>query len=68
MKDVKETRSRLLTSTVLPLAVVAAMGIATPAFADSHGDGGACGAEEACGACGACGACAPCGADGESAE
>ncbi len=28
--------TKLLTSTLLPLAVVCAMGVATPSFADSH--------------------------------
>ena len=55
MKNVKLTRGRLLSSTVLPLAVVAAMGAAAPAFADGHA------ADEAPAA--ACGACNPCAAD-----
>lgn len=55
----KTTRSRLLSSTVLPLAVVAAMGAATPFFAahaDSHEDGEQ---TEGCAPCEAEG-CAPC--------
>ncbi len=38
-----KTRSRLLTSTVLPLAVVATMGVVGPTFAD---EGGCCAAAE----------------------
>lgn len=57
----KTTRSRLLSTTVLPLAVVAAMGAAAPAFADAHGCNPC--AAAACSPCAGAG-CNPCAAEG----
>ena len=64
--SIKSTRSRLLSTTVLPLAVVAAMGMASAAYADSHEGGcnpcaASCSACNPCNPCGAaCSACSPC--------
>jgi hypothetical protein len=69
MKNVKMTRSRLLSTTVLPFAVAAAIGAATPGFAACSACGAckpcaaACSACKPCGACGACNPCNPCSAD-----
>jgi hypothetical protein len=69
MKNVKSTRSRLLATTVLPLAVAAAIGTATPGMAACSACGAcnpcaaACSACKPCGACGACSPCNPCSAD-----
>jgi hypothetical protein len=66
MKTVKSTRSRLLATTVLPLAVAAAIGTATPGFAACSACNpcaAACSACTPCGACGACNPCNPCSAD-----
>ena len=59
----KATRNRLLSTTVLPLAVIAAMGATAPAFADTEGCNPCAAAScSACNPCNPCAAANPCGA------
>jgi len=57
----KSTRKRLMSTTVLPLAVAAAIGAASPGVAGCCAAGGACQpCAAACSACAPCGGCNPC--------